>query len=203
MRGAPRSGGSPPTHAERRRRLFFALLPSAAARAALQTLAHQQAAAPARAVRAADLHLTLLFLGSVSEAALPRLRAAAAAVRATPVSVVLRRLERWRGGLLCATGEATPALLALHRRLLEAGRNLGLPVDARALRAHITLARGLTRAAGACDAPVAPIRWRACSFCLMESLGRPDGGRYTVVGRWPLDRALDTAAQHDPAPLEA
>jgi 2'-5' RNA ligase len=178
------------------RRLFFALLPGAAARAALQALARPYRAARVRSVPAADLHLTLAFIGQVPDAALPRLQEAAGAIRAAPCGVVLDRLERWRGGLLCATGAVTPALLALHAQLLRAVRGAGLAVDARPLRAHVTLARGLPRVAGAAEEAMRPVRLQARSFCLMESARHADGGRYTALARWRLDSGRDAAKQH-------
>ncbi|MCC7460923.1 MAG: RNA 2',3'-cyclic phosphodiesterase [Gammaproteobacteria bacterium] len=190
MSAAVATGGAPPS-----RRLFFALLPGTVARAALCTLARQHVAARARLVRASDLHLTLLFLGQVSDAVLPRLCARAATLCAAPCVVRLERLERWQGGLLCATGPAPMALRSLHAQLLAVAIELGLRVDARPLRAHVTLARGAGRAVRA--APMAALRWQARSFCLMESRPRPGGGRYWLVGRWRLDRASDIAMQHE------
>jgi 2'-5' RNA ligase len=177
------------------RRLFFALVPGSGARTALDVLARRHAPVWARRVPAADLHLTLLFLGNVPESGLPPLRAAAGAIVAPPFSVVLDRLERWRGGLLCATGTAGPAVLALHQQLLGGAREAGCSVDARPFRAHATLARGLPRTGGAADEPIAPVRLQARSFCLMESRERPDGRRYSILARWRLDKARYAAAQ--------
>lgn len=178
------------------RRLFFALVPGSGARTALHAMARRHAPARARRVPAADLHLTLVFLGNVPESGLPQLRAAAGAVVAPPFSVVLDRLERWRGGLLCATGTAGPAVQALHQQLLRGAREAGCSVDARPLRAHATLARGLPRTGGATDEPIAPVRLQARSFCLMESCERADGGRYSILARWRLDKARYAATQH-------
>lgn len=179
------------------RRLFFALAPGAAARAALHALAQRHAGARARIVATSDLHLTLVFLGQVEERALPRWQAAAAALHAAPCNVRLDSLERWRGGLLCATGPVGAPLMALHAQLVAAARGLGHAVEARPLRAHVTLARGVSPAAlPVAGVPVPPVRWRSRGYCLMESRRRPDGGRYTVVGRWQLDSALDAAMQH-------
>jgi 2'-5' RNA ligase len=188
---AAQAGGAPPS-----RRLFFALVPGAAARAALHALARAHAGR-ARIVPAVDLHLTLLFLGQVGEAALPGLRAAAVALRAAPCTVMIERLERWRGGLLCATAPATKPLRTLRAQLLAALRDLGLHVDARPLRAHVTLARGVARVPVANTLGMAPVRWRSRSFCLMESRPGSNGGRYSVVGRWPLDSAPDAVMQHE------
>jgi 2'-5' RNA ligase len=176
-------------------------------------LARRHAPGRARVVPAADLHLTLVFLGAVGEDLVPRLNAAAARLRGAPCTVTLDRLERWRGGLLCATGPAPAPLQVLHARLVALARELGLAVESRPLRAHVTLARGLPRmalAAGA--APLAgaalavgvalpSVRWRSRNFCLMESRARPGGGRYAAVGQWRLDNAGNVAVQRTLAPL--
>ena len=184
------------------RRLFFALVPGAEARSALHALARQHAPARARHVPATDLHLTLLFLGNVPEPDLPRLCAAAAAIAAPPFAVVLDRLERWRGGLLCATGTAGPEALALHQQLVQGVQDAGFTVDTRPFRAHATLVRDLPRAAGRVDEPIEPVRLQVDSFCLMESREmesreRAEGGRYSVLAQWRLDKVGDAAAQHE------
>jgi 2'-5' RNA ligase len=178
------------------RRLFFALLPGARARAALQALAHKHLPARGRVVPAADLHLTLAFLGSVPESLLPRLRAAIASVDAAPCGVVLDRLERWRGGLLCVTGAACPEIVELHEKLVRLAVEADVPVDVRAFRAHVTLARGLSGVFDTKDVAVAPISLRARSFCLMESRARGDGGHYRAVARRRLDKVGYIATQH-------
>ena len=144
---------------------------------------------------AADLHLTLAFLGSVPESLLPRLRAAIAGVDAAPCGVVLDRLERWRGGLLCVTGAARPEVVELHEKLVRLALQAGVPVDVRAFRAHVTLARGLAGVFDTEDVTVAPISLRARSFCLMESRARGDGGRYRAVARRRLDKVGNAATQ--------
>jgi hypothetical protein len=71
-----------------------------------------------------------------------------------------------------------PALAALHATLGERLRELGLRVEARRFRPHVTLAR---HAAGASPLPPVPLlRWRAAGAVLVQS--RPEGG-YTVLAR--------------------
>ena len=185
------------------RRLFFALLPGAEARSALDALARRYAPARARRVPLADLHLTLLFLGSVPDAELARLCAAAAAIAAPPFSLALDRIERWRGGLLCATGTAGAEALAFYQQLLGGVQAAGYVVDTRPFRAHATLARDLPRAAGRVDEPIEPVRLQADSFCLMESRERAEGGRYSVLAQWRLDKVGDVAAQREPGAIPA
>lgn len=162
-------------------RLFIALWPSPRVRAGLASrrdaLAWPPGAAP---VPDAKLHLTLHFLGSVP---LGRVPAIAAALPAPGAAFELRldALEAWHGGLVVLRPRVVPpALAALHATLGVALRGLGLPVEARAFRPHVTLAR---RAAGTLLRPAAsepPLRWRATRAVLAQSM--PDG-RYRVLAR--------------------
>jgi 2'-5' RNA ligase len=71
----------------------------------------------------------------------------------------------------------------LQRALGDALRALGLPVEARRFRPHVTLARRATGAA----LPPAPLhcRWAVDDVALVESRGPASGG-YRVLERWPL-----------------
>jgi 2'-5' RNA ligase len=61
------------------------------------------------------------------------------------------------------------ALEILHARLAETLRALGLPVEARPFRPHLTLAR---KAAGAVAPAAAPdIRWPVAGYSLVQSAG--------------------------------
>jgi 2'-5' RNA ligase len=169
--------------------LFFALQPHARVRARLAALAATHALPGERVVVAPDLHLTLVFLGSVAEPGLLALQELAAGVVAAPVDVKLTTIERWQGGVLCATGAAGAALIALQRELQQHVGSAGFQVDERIFRPHVTLARGRHGAAPPAVQPIELLSWRVRSFCLMASARREDGGRYTVIGRWRLKGA--------------
>lgn len=154
-------------------RLFLALWPGAGARRGLQAW---QAAlrwpAGARPTPADQLHLTLHFIGAVPRERLPQLTHALARAF-TPFVLHLGRFTLWRGGIAVLLADDTPpALAALHAGLADALQELGLPVDARPFRPHVTLARhaaGATLAEGADPAPVA---WQAdAGYVLAESAG--------------------------------
>ena len=167
---------------EARKRLFLALWPDAAQRTALMRLQGLWAWPPAaRPVAAGRLHLTLHFLGDVPDRTLPRLLDALATVRAAHGRVQLDRLRVWPAGLAVAEGQADAALAGLQRRLGEALGAVGLPVETRPWKPHVTLARG---AAGA-RAPVLAeaVGWSADRFVLVWS--HPARG-YLVLQEWPF-----------------
>ena len=153
-------------------RLFLALWPSDATRAAL--LAHAQAWAwppAARRTPAERLHLTVHFLGSVDTGLVPSLRKGLD-VAWEGCELLLDRPQVWPGGIaVMEAGEVPPPLAALHARLGERLEGLGLALDARRYRPHVTRAR---KACAATPAP-APGRWQSRpGFALVQSL---PGGR--------------------------
>ena len=171
-----------PLERVRTRRLFLALWPTPQVRAGL--LAWRDAFAwPATAAVVAPerLHLTLHFIGAVPA---DRVDAVQAGLAVEPAAFELGfgRAELWpRGIAVLRPLREPPALQDLHVRIGAALRALGLPVEARPFRPHVTLAR---RAEGVALTQIpAPLRWRVRSYALVESrLGR-DGG-YVVLRRY-------------------
>jgi 2'-5' RNA ligase len=161
-------------------RLFLALWPTPTVRAALtaqQSLWRWPAAA--LCVEPAALHLTLHFIGPVPRARLQEV--AQGLARPCPrLTLVLDRCELWPNRCaMLRPGEVPEALCALHAALAEALQGLALPVERRALRPHVTLAR---HAAGALP-PERPeaFRWTVRGYALVASAG----GHYTPIARYP------------------
>ena len=161
-------------------RLFTALWPDDAVR---RSLARHRDAQPwsgkARPVSDANLHVTLVFLGQVAPSLLPVLSDRLAAVRVAPLELCFDRIEDWGDGLIVLCPHRVPAALAqLHERLRDVSRELGLPLESRAYRPHVTLARGTRGARGsvrraggsALIQPASPVRWNARDFVLAQSL---------------------------------
>jgi len=129
-------------------RLFVALETPEAARAALQELIVQlePLTHDARWVRTEGMHLTVKFIGEMTEEKLPALRAALAAVRSpAPVRMTFRGLgcfpsER-RARVLWAGVEASANLPELARDLDSALAPLGVAREDRPYVPHLTLAR--------------------------------------------------------------
>jgi RNA 2',3'-cyclic 3'-phosphodiesterase len=150
-------------------RLFIALWPTARVRTALHDW--QQAWTwPKGAARVAPgkLHLTLHFLGAVDAARSADLEAALVPPQ-RGFDLRFGRAAVWRSGVAVAEADGVPdALAELHATLGETLHRLGLPVEARGFRPHVTLAR---HALGA----VPPkselaLRWRVHGYALMQSL---------------------------------
>jgi 2'-5' RNA ligase len=165
--------------------LFLALWPGAGELG--QMLAWQKSrdfAASARLTPPQKIHVTLHFLGRVPYERIPEL-IEKLEVPAPAVRIVFDRLELWGRGLAVMTAASLPPELqslqdALGERLLA----LGVPVESRAYRPHVTLARD----AGRLLPPepqggsLPPVEWRSTGYVLVESRG----GRYTRVAAYRL-----------------
>ena len=178
------------------RRLFFALKPEPVLTDALcvardslcQRLRTEEHARP---VPAANLHLTLLFLGNVPSHRINELQVAAQEV-ATLCDALDLRLNSsgcWPGpGILWLAPKPAPeSLLLLASRLRERIQKLDIPLERRPYRPHVTLLRHKKRLSkpmptDGWNIPALPV-WQARSFVLMESRAPQP---YTVVHSWPL-----------------
>ncbi len=168
---------------------LFAALPAPIEIA--QGLARRQQGVPrARWSAPEKLHITLAFYGEISEIAAADLDEALAAIDLPAFDVTLKGVG--------ATGEGedvrsvwtgvveNPALVRLAGRCEAAGRRLGLKMEARAYRPHMTLAY-LRRAPPPRVAAwvqehnmlLSP-PWRADHFALYSSWKGPDGSQYDV-----------------------
>ncbi len=142
-------------------------------------------------------HLTLLFLGTVPEARVaPLVAAAAPAVAAAPPMHLelagggrfgsLRRPQVAWAGL---GGDVAP-LVQLAARLADVARELGLPVEDRPFRPHLTLGRWRPGqpADGTVTDRLAEYRgpvWPVTEVRLWESHLGPKP-TYDVLASWPL-----------------
>jgi 2'-5' RNA ligase len=156
------------SHAADTARLFIALWPEPGVREALRAwrdgCAWPKSASP---TRTEQLHVTLHFLGNVPRERLPEL-VHGIGVRFDPFELDFGHPELWHGGIAVLAPDAVPEpLLALHSALGEALERLGLPLEARPYRPHVTLARR----AGPVLAPIhgPPIKWQINGYALMES----------------------------------
>jgi 2'-5' RNA ligase len=158
------------------------------------------AAATGRALARADLHVTLCFLGAVSEAQLAPLCERAGKIEGASFELAFDRLEWWRPArALAATAACVPPAGAqLAAALASAARGLGLAPDERPWRPHMTLLRGVTAqqlpAEPAGEAwPAIRLTLPASRFYLAESQGlgaQACGGAeapcYAALASWPL-----------------
>jgi 2'-5' RNA ligase len=166
-------------------RLFFALWPPTSVRDALVA---ERAALPepqGRCNHPLDLHLTLVFVGTVPGEIRPCVEAAAAGIAVPPFGLVLDEIGAWpRKPMRWARPTAAPQPLIDLVRALEANlRRCGVEPEKRTYRPHVTLARKTPPIP--VRALAEPLAWPVREFVLAASQsGRTPS--YEVLRRWPL-----------------
>ena len=172
---------------EGQRRLFFALWPDDELRRALakETRGWVRACG-GRPMRLENIHLTLAFLGNVSEEIARCVREAAAGVAGDPFDLPFERYGFFPRPRVFWTGpRQTPEpLKRLVTDLYTALEPCGVAPERRPYKAHLTLARKARAPKG--EWTMEPLAWRVNEFVLVESLPSPEGVRYEPIGRWAL-----------------
>jgi len=165
-----------------KQRLFFALWPDESVReqialAAASVLTHPQASV----VPIDNYHLTIAFLGAVSPATVPDIITSAHSVRFAPFELVLQQGGYWQRARVTwlAPAGCPQSLATLVDDLWNKLAGLGLTLDSRQFRPHLTLAQDADEVASV--QLMAPLRWRVQSFALLESTPGSVGPVYSVL----------------------
>ena len=161
------------------KRLFFALWPDAGQRDRLRDVVNSVARdVEGRAVDRRNWHVTLAFIGGFPEHRVPYLLERAAQIEVEPFSLSFDRLEFWprpRIACLCAA-TVPPALQSLVDQLQEIMAGLGIRIEDRAYRPHLTVVRNARQFNTERLAQRATTEWSG--FELVESVSSPGGVRY-------------------------
>jgi 2'-5' RNA ligase len=172
------------------KRCFIALAPDAVSRDALAAL---DVPPNARRVPYEQLHLTVAFIGVLPALACETLarglREHAVPIPPAPVTKIECWPSRMHPRLMVAVLAMSDAFVALDWRVRSLMFDAGLPLDARAFRPHITLARfarDATCATLAGDAPALP-PLRFTSLVLYSSTLARQGARYDALASVVLD----------------
>lgn len=167
-------------------RLFFACWPEPRIReriAALIPVRGRDAGSP---VAFGNIHLTLVFLGSVGPDQHHCLENMAAEIRGEAFVLSLDELGYWkRSRILWLGSSRTPrALLDLVAALHAGIRRCGFVPETRPYAAHVTLARKTRRRPR--QGTVDCVQWPVKKFVLVESTTSAAGPRYEVLQCWSL-----------------
>ena len=168
-------------------RLFFALWPPSAAVAALSAWAEQaQVLTGGRVTRAESIHLTLAFLGDITEERVGHAIRAARNVRGAPHTLPIEQAKHWSHNDVVWVGpmEIPRALAALAQSLRAELEKEAFAVEARPFAAHVTLIRKARRVAGL--PPVPQAAWPVTEFTLVRSTLSRHGSSYGIVDRIAL-----------------
>lgn len=168
-------------------RLFFALWPGENTRQAIvDSCAALSLPAKGRPVAPAKLHVTLHFLGQVTEEVQHCMHRAALTVDVAAFTLKLDRIGYFRRSKILWMGasKASPELTDLYQKLGLAITECGYQFETRPYAAHVTLMRK-------CVQPLpAPadfsIPWQVNEFVLVESIAVEHGVTYKVIEKYPL-----------------
>jgi 2'-5' RNA ligase len=181
------------------RRLFFALWPSDELRHDIEhETRHASHHSGGRVIPARNFHITLAFLGSVSDSRVAELQRCALATEVQPFELVLQIINWWeQQELLCLEPIAgADALSEWAGRLHSALRKSGFAIERRPFRPHLTLARDV-RPPGMVEAletqerfsvrsehaikPIKALHWEVQRMELVESQPAQHGSVYTAL----------------------
>ncbi|HVC00926.1 MAG TPA: RNA 2',3'-cyclic phosphodiesterase [Steroidobacteraceae bacterium] len=170
-----------------RERLFFAIWPSAAERAAMTAAAARLALDErSQCVGAEDYHMTVAFVGEVAAPRLEAVRRIGASAAGSRCRLHFDAYEYWPKPQVVVAAARTipPSLERLWRELHARLAVLGLALEPKPLRPHVTLVRKMH------DAPSLPemavCTWEALALCLVRSARSRTMPAYTVVEHWRL-----------------
>jgi len=176
---------------EAEKRLFFALWPNAK----LQNRIFQDSTSilrpwPGKRVLARQLHITLVFLGQVSNELQVCLRKKVSAIDVSGFDLALSEIGSFSRSQVIWIGPdgVSPHLLELQKRLTQAQAECGMQPEARPFAPHMTLMRHAK--SGCSHLRTARISWQVRDFALIESINHANGVEYRILARWPLGRIL-------------
>ena len=161
------------------RRLFFALWPDDRQRDRLRDhISPLAKLVEGQAVYRGNWHVTTVFIGDFEERLIPELQARTAELSVEPFRLRFDRVEFWpRPRVACLVAATVPIelqqLVSLQSSLLA---DLGVQVEDRTYRPHITVVRGAHRFETQRLAQPAVVEWS--DFRLVESVSQPGGATY-------------------------
>lgn len=178
-------------------RSFIALpLPEDAAR---ELSALQRGLPVARAVPPENLHLTLAFLGEQRESTLRLLAEELGDLARKPFEIRLSGLTILGGrqpGIVAVNADGGEDLNGLQARVARVVRSVGIDLERRRFRPHVTIFRFPSHVAQTetarlqawltAAADFGPISYRVDTFCLYESRLSKSGAAYHVLADFPF-----------------
>ena len=164
------------------KRVFFALWPDHRQRDRLRDTINSVArTVEGRMVDRRNWHITLAFVGDISESLIPELQRRAAEIKVQPFRLSFDRLEFWaRPRVACLVAATVPSelqqlVLELHGVIQDVGV---IPED-RTYRPHITVARSARAFTTERLSQRSTSEWS--EFTLMESVSGPGGVSYVPL----------------------
>ncbi|MCG6938117.1 MAG: RNA 2',3'-cyclic phosphodiesterase [Gammaproteobacteria bacterium] len=168
-------------------RLFFALWPSTAVRQSIvETFSVVSPKLKGRVMRPQNLHITLHFVGQVTQTTKDCLHSAAQSVKARRFQLNFDSFGHFSKAKIFWMGcsESPAELTELHSKLGAAIENCGYRQEQRSYSPHITLMRKCVKPGpGQMDFS---IPWPVDEFVLVESVTHQQGVEYRVINKYSL-----------------
>lgn len=165
-------------------RIFFALWPDKETRSSLSTITQLFKDEKFRLVKKSNLHITLEFLGEVSESNQQQLIDQANLIKAEPFEIELTRIGWWRkpGVLWIGTHHIPEQLIHLVGSIKKIVERQDLETEKRSYEPHVTIARKVKQI----QLPKQSfnIRWPVNSIVLVESKSTDMGVVYQIIQEW-------------------
>ena len=168
-------------------RLFFALWPPAQVRESIvKTAIPLLDELDGRTIQAKNLHITLHFIGSVTEDMKACIHKSAQSVIAKPFDISLDCFGHFSKAKIfwMATQEAPAELSQLHQNLGKVLSVCDFHSDQRPYSPHVSLLRKSKK--NRIDFPEFSINWHVDEFVLLESSSDADGVSYKVIETYPI-----------------
>lgn len=168
-------------------RLFFALWPSQQVRRSIVDAALPLSSQlEGRVIRPQNLHITLHFIGQVTEETKRCMHTAAQSVSVGSFNVKLDHFGYFKRAKILWIGakQLPDELVRLHQDLGEALSPCGYKSETRQYNPHVSLMRK-------CESPKAiqhelAVPWPVDEFVLVESIQIESGAEYRVIEHYPL-----------------
>lgn len=144
-----------------------------------------------RVSRPENLHVTLVFLGSVDEQRIEEIEHALNTIQREQFDLALGPPGGFPG-VLFAEVNKTHALLDLQRDVLHCMEALGFRLETRPYQPHVTLARSKDRKRIRPLLNVKPAQFLVREFVLYRSTPEAGGSRYDWLRKFPLQAGKRT-----------
>ena len=167
-------------------RLFFALWPDDETRKQLYDVAKQFNQDNIKHVKKSNLHITLEFLGEVSDQDKEELIEKINKIKNESFDIELTRTGFWKKPqiLWIGTTQIPESLIKLVKLIKKCVKQQGLKTDQREYKPHVTIARKVKQVIVPKETFYIP--WHVDNFALVVSNSTNDGVEYGVIKDWPL-----------------
>ncbi|MCZ6802972.1 MAG: RNA 2',3'-cyclic phosphodiesterase [Proteobacteria bacterium] len=169
-------------------RLFFALWPSEEIRTQLYNVAQQFKNEKFNLTKKSNLHITLAFLGEVSDEDQQELQIKISKLNSEPFEFELTRAGWWSKPaiLWIGTTDIPKPLTKLVKLIKKCVRQQRLKTDHRPYKPHVTIARKVKQITVPNETIHIP--WTVSSFALVVIKSTENGVDYQVLQEWSLTK---------------